>query len=119
MAGGARARARVGRAAARAVGRDFFARGRARRREKGGTAMSTPAERVPFSCARLGLVAGNTFLEAVRQKLFNFLVLLAVGMVAGTRFFSDFNFGASELKFIFDFGMGALVFFGSALTITV
>lgn len=73
---------------------------------------------VPFSFNRLGIIAGNTFLEAVRQKLFLFLLLLAVGLVASALFFREFNFGSSELKFIADFGFGALIFFGSALTIT-
>jgi ABC-type transport system involved in multi-copper enzyme maturation permease subunit len=72
---------------------------------------------VPFSFSRLSLIAGNTFLEAVRQKLFNFLLILAVGLVASAQFFREFNFGSSELKFIADFGFGALIFFGSALTI--
>ncbi len=72
---------------------------------------------VPFSFNRLGLIAGNTFLEAVRQKLFLFLLFLAVGLVASALFFREFNFGSSELKFIADFGFGALIFFGSALTI--
>ncbi|RRJ95100.1 ABC transporter permease [Opitutaceae bacterium TAV4] len=72
---------------------------------------------VPFSPARLGLIASNTFLEAVRQKLFNFLLLLAIGLVASALFFREFNFGSSELKFIADFGFGALVFFGSVLTV--
>jgi hypothetical protein len=73
---------------------------------------------VPFSLERLRLIAGNTFLEAVRQRLFLFLLLVAVGLVGSVQFFRDFNFGASELKFIADFGMGALVFFGSILAIT-
>jgi ABC-type transport system involved in multi-copper enzyme maturation permease subunit len=72
---------------------------------------------VPFSLARLGIVAGNTFLEAVRQKLFNFLMLLAIALVASALLFREFNFGSSELKFISDFGFGAMVFFGSTLTI--
>lgn len=72
---------------------------------------------VPFSFARLAIIAGNTFLEAVRQKLFHFLVLLATGLVLSAQFFREFNFGSSELKFIADFGFGAVVFFGSALTI--
>ncbi|MBC8010168.1 MAG: ABC transporter permease subunit [Burkholderiales bacterium] len=72
---------------------------------------------VPFSFNRLSLIAGNTFLEAVRQKLFLFLLMLAIGLVASALFFREFNFGSSELKFIADFGFGALVFFGSALTI--
>jgi ABC-type transport system involved in multi-copper enzyme maturation permease subunit len=77
--------------------------------------MSAPS--VPFSFARLGIIASNTFLEAVRQKLFAFLLLLAIGLVASAQFFREFNFGSSELKFIADFGFGALIFFGSALTI--
>lgn len=76
------------------------------------------AASVPFSLNRLGIIAGNTFLEAVRQKLFLFLLLLAGGLVASALFFREFNFGSSELKFISDFGFGALIFFGSALTIT-
>jgi ABC-type transport system involved in multi-copper enzyme maturation permease subunit len=76
------------------------------------------ADSVPFSFNRLALIASNTFLEAVRQRLFNFLLLLAIGLVASAQFFRDFNFGSSELKFIADFGFGALIFFGSALTIT-
>jgi ABC-type transport system involved in multi-copper enzyme maturation permease subunit len=72
---------------------------------------------VSFSFGRLGLIAGNTFLEAVRQKLFLFLLFLAIGLVASALFFREFNFGSSELKFIADFGFGALIFFGSALTI--
>lgn len=79
--------------------------------------MSAASASVSFSFSRLSLIASNTFLEAVRQKLFNFLLLLAVGLVASAQFFRDFNFGSSELKFIADFGFGALVFFGSALTI--
>lgn len=76
------------------------------------------AASVSFSFNRLSLIASNTFLEAVRQKLFNFLLILAVGLVASAQFFREFNFGSSELKFIADFGFGALNFFGSALTIT-
>ncbi len=79
--------------------------------------MSSLARSVPFSFGRLGIVAGNTFLEAVRQKLFNFLLLLAVALVASAQLFREFNFGSSELKFIADFGFGSMVFFGSTLTI--
>lgn len=74
--------------------------------------------RVPFSPARVLLIARNTLLEAARQKLFNFLLLLALGLVAGALGFREFNFGAPELKFLADFGFGAMAFFGSALTIT-
>jgi hypothetical protein len=72
---------------------------------------------VPFSFGRLLVVAQNTFLEAVRQKLFVLLLLLAIGLGASAQLFREFNFGSSELKFIADFGFGAMIFFGSTLTI--
>jgi len=75
------------------------------------------SKKVTFSPGRINVIARNTFLEAVRQKLFNFLVLIAVGMTASSLFLREFNFGASELKFIADFGFGAIVFFGSILAI--
>jgi len=74
-------------------------------------------KRVSFSPTRVGLIMRNTLLEAARQKLFHFLLLLAVGLVAGAQYLRDFNFGASELKFIADFGLGALAFFGAVLTV--
>ncbi|MCH8541385.1 MAG: ABC transporter permease [Opitutales bacterium] len=63
------------------------------------------------------LIAGNTFLEAVRQKLFLFLVLIAGAFIVSSFYFRDLDFGFSELKFISDFGFGAIVFFGSILSI--
>ena len=72
---------------------------------------------VPFSFGRTFLIAQNTLLEAARQRLFNFLVLLALGLVVGARWFRDFNFGAPELKFLADCGFGAMAFFGAAITV--
>jgi ABC-type transport system involved in multi-copper enzyme maturation permease subunit len=74
-------------------------------------------ERIRFSAQRVFLIAGNTWLEAVRQRFFNLLVLLGVGFVFSSLFFREFNFGTSELKFIADFGFGALAFFGAVLAI--
>ena len=68
------------------------------------------------SFTRIRLIAGNTFLEAVRQKFFGSLLLIALALV-GSSFFQQFDFGAGELKFIGDFGFGALFFFGSILSI--
>ena len=51
-------------------------------------------------------IAKNTFLEAVRQKFFNFLLLLGLVMTAVSVGITGFNFGSSELKFIADFGFG-------------
>lgn len=73
---------------------------------------------VPFSLRRTALIAGNTLREASRQRLFLFLLGLALALVLGARWFRDFNFGAPELKFLFDCGQGAMAFFGAALTVT-
>jgi ABC-type transport system involved in multi-copper enzyme maturation permease subunit len=72
---------------------------------------------VRFSISRVTLIAQNTVLEAVRQKLVGFLVVVALAVVASGQFFREFNFGSSELKFVIDFGFGALTFFGSILAI--
>ena len=69
------------------------------------------------SISRVRLIAGNTFLEAVRQKFFNSLLLISVALVASSTFFQQFDFGTGELKFVTDFGFGALFFFGSILSI--
>jgi len=69
--------------------------------------------------SRVGWIARNTMREAVRQRVFVFVVVLAVIMVAGALFLREFNFGASELKFLTDFGFGALTFFGSLLAVVV
>ncbi len=70
-----------------------------------------------FSLGRTSLIARNTLREASRQRLFQFLVLLALALVLGARWLRDFNFGAPELKFLADCGFGAMAFLGSALTI--
>ncbi len=71
------------------------------------------------SLRRLLMIAQTTFLEAARQKFFNFLLLVAVGMVACSVFFQQFDFGSSELKFIVDLGFGTIVFFGSIIAVVL
>ncbi len=70
-----------------------------------------------FSPLRVGLIAHNTLREAARQRLLHALVFLALALVLGARWLRDFHFGASELKFLADCGMGAMTFFGAALVI--
>lgn len=74
-------------------------------------------KRVPFSVSRVGLIAQNSLREAARQRLSGLLLVLALGLVAGAGWFRDFNFGAPELRFISDFGFGAMAFFGAVLAI--
>lgn len=76
-------------------------------------------KKVPFSLGRTGLIAAVTLREALRQKLVGLLVLVAAGLVVGVRGLRDFNFGAPELKFIADFGDGAIAGFGAVLAIVL
>lgn len=66
---------------------------------------------------RIRTIAANTFLEALRQKFINVLIVLAVALILSANFFRQFDFGSSELKFIADFGFGAVLFFGTILSI--
>ena len=72
---------------------------------------------VRFSLSRLWLIADNTFREAVRRKLCLMLALLAASLLASSAYLREFDFGAAEVKFIADFGVGAIVFFGTILTV--
>jgi hypothetical protein len=75
--------------------------------------------RLRFSLRRVWLISQHTFLAAVRQRIFGFLLVFALVLTAGSLGLRELNFGASELKFLTDLGLGALVFFGSILTIVV
>lgn len=75
------------------------------------------SDRVPFSPARCRAIAELTVLEAVRQRLFSVLLVLSAGMIAGALFLREFNFGSTELKFIADFGFGAITLFGTVLAV--
>jgi ABC-type transport system involved in multi-copper enzyme maturation permease subunit len=70
-----------------------------------------------FSITRVWQIASLTMLEAIRQKLFHFLLLLGVALMASSLLFREFNFGYSELKFIMDIGFGVIVLFGTVLAI--
>jgi ABC-type transport system involved in multi-copper enzyme maturation permease subunit len=74
---------------------------------------------IESSAGRIMLVARNTLLEAVRQRVLSTLTVIALAMVAGSQFLGAFNFGSSELKFVGDVGFGVLNLFGSILAIVV
>lgn len=64
-------------------------------------------------------IARITFLEAVRQRLFSFLLLLAAALAVSSVAFRFLNFGHGELKFVADFGFGILFLFGSLLAVVM
>ena len=50
-------------------------------------------------------IAENTIRDAVRQRFFSAVLILALLLVISGLFFQEFDFGASELKFIADFDL--------------
>ncbi len=71
------------------------------------------------SLSRIRWIAGNTFVEALRQRFFAFLILLCGVLAASSLALRSFRFGQSELKFIADAGFGVLFLFGSILAIVM
>jgi ABC-type transport system involved in multi-copper enzyme maturation permease subunit len=67
---------------------------------------------------RICAVCALTFTEAVRQKFFYIVLLIGGGMLLGSGYFQQFDFGTDELKFVIDFSFGTLFFLGTILAIT-
>jgi len=67
--------------------------------------------------AQVWQIARLTFLEAVRQRFFNFLLILGAALIGSASFFHQFDFGPQELRFTADFGLGGIMFFGSILAV--
>ena len=68
---------------------------------------------------RVFLIARITFSEGVRARFFSVLLLISLGLLLTATYFQQFDFGTSELKFILDFSFGAVLFFGSVLTVVI
>ena len=75
--------------------------------------MSRPS----FSLRGLLPIAHHTVREAVRQKVFGFGLLLALGLVLGAQYGREFHFGSPELKFLADVGFGVMAVAGAVLTV--
>ena len=71
------------------------------------------------SCQRISWIARVTFLEAVRQRFFAFLLVLGAAMALSSVSFRVLDFGHGELKFIADFGFGGMFLFGSVLAVVM
>jgi hypothetical protein len=56
---------------------------------------------------RISAVAGNTFLEAVRQKVFAVLLVFALVLIGGANYFTEFSF-QEQFKFLKDLGYAAI-----------
>ncbi len=64
---------------------------------------------------RLWLVARHTLSEALRLRLAALFALAGTALVLMALWLREFNFGATELKFIADFGLGAIGLLGMLL----
>lgn len=65
------------------------------------------------------LIARHTWTEAVRSRVFSVFGLIALGLVGGSLFLTQFHFGSAELRFIHDLGQGSILLFGSVLVVTL
>lgn len=81
--------------------------------------MSAPAATIRAAARRVRLIAGATWRDARRQRLFQLGVLLGAALVVAGRLFREVNFGETELRFLADVGMGAATFFGALLAIAL
>ena len=68
---------------------------------------------------RILLMARTTYSEAVRARFFSVLLFISLGILLTATFFQQFDFGTSELKFILDFGFGAVRLFGTILCVVL
>ena len=71
------------------------------------------------SLLRISWMTRLTFLEAIRQRFFAFLILLSAALVLSSVSFRFLDFGNGELKFVCDFGFGGMFLFGSVLAVVM
>ncbi len=69
--------------------------------------------------SRLLPLARVTFLEAVRQRFFGFLLVLSVALALAALPLRAIDFGHGELKFLADLGFGVTLLFGSILAVVL
>src|SRR5579871_1794142 len=70
----------------------------------------TRREHVGFSLRRVGVIATNTLTEAIRQKVWIFLVIIGLVLIALAIFFSQYSFAdqQEQIKFIKDTSLGVI-----------
>lgn len=69
--------------------------------------------------SRILPIARITFLEALRQRFFGFLLVLALAMTLGSLPLKAIDFGNQELKFLADLGFGVTLLLGSVLAVVL
>ncbi len=66
---------------------------------------------------RVALIAGQAVRETTRQRVATVPVALALVCGAAALWLREFNFGATEMKFLLDVSFGSQAFFGAVLAI--
>jgi len=69
--------------------------------------------------SRLLPLARVTFLEALRQRFFGFLLVLGIALALAALPLRAIDFGHGELKFLADLGFGVTLLFGSILAVVL
>jgi ABC-type transport system involved in multi-copper enzyme maturation permease subunit len=69
--------------------------------------------------ARILPIARVTFLEALRQRFFGFLLVLALALTLASLPLKAIDFGNQELKFLADLGFGVMLLLGSVLAVVL
>jgi hypothetical protein len=68
------------------------------------------------SVRRVLVITHNTFIEAIRQKVLSLLLLFSLVVIGSAFLFTGFTFD-DQLKFVKDFGFGAMTVFGILIAI--
>jgi ABC-type transport system involved in multi-copper enzyme maturation permease subunit len=64
------------------------------------------------SLRHIYVIAGNTFTEAIRQKVLYVLVVFCLIMLGGSNFYTQFDFRGDDFKFMKDLGYAAISVIG-------
>ncbi len=68
------------------------------------------------SLRRVLVITHNTFIEAIRQKVLSLLLLFSLVVIGSAFLFTGFTFD-DQLKFVKDFGFGAMTVFGILIAV--
>jgi hypothetical protein len=79
--------------------------------------IETPHREWGATARRIRLIAGQTLGEALRLRLGALLVVVAGLLLLGSRWLREFNFGAPEIAFLGDFGLGIIGLVGQLLAV--
>ena len=96
--------------------------GNGKKRRRGGKALAKSAvnsfvvKHRPFSFLRVAAITGNTFTELVRLKVFYFLLIFALLLIANSLFMARLSF-QQEFQVLKDVSLGAMSIFSSLLAI--